>query len=300
MQTLGLLQRLVRRWKVESLANMPADVKLSLLDCCNSAIQEFYRICPAIYREGWVSGVLSAPVQTVFTITQGTNAFTGYTASTNQFGCTVVIGPDLNDNMLVPPNGLLDTYEGASGTQNTNVYGDAIPLPANIETMLDEPQLLGYLPRLRREDLYWGRPWNPSLFYSESLVATPYRQVARPRTYWVEANVPDGNGVPTFIFRVDPMPDILYRVRFRALFYPQRLAMSDMQQNTTLTVNEAWIESMLLPLIREWMAKQEPDLWQGSDIKIVLADGAKAREDIANLRVDISKPNNRIETPAGY
>jgi hypothetical protein len=294
-----LFQRLIRKWKVRDVANMPADVMLQLLVACNASIQEFYRLCPAIYREGWVSGVLAAPVAQTLTVTQGSQAFTGYSAPAAQFGATVVIGPDKNDNLIVPPSGLIDTYQGVSGAQPSTIYGDAIPLPANIETMLDEPQLLGYLPRLRREDLYWGRPWNPSLFYSESLIATPYRQVARPRTYWVEANVPDLNGVPTFIFRVDPMPDVLYRVRFRALFYPQRLSMSDFSNNTTLTVNEAWIESLLLPLIFERMSR-DPDLWQGADAKTIALDAAAARVGIENLRVNISKPNNRIETPAGF
>lgn len=302
MKTISLMQRLVRKWKVESLANMPASIRLAMLDAINGSIQELYKDCPSVYREGWISAVLAAPASITLNVTNGSSAFTGYTADENQFGSTVVIGPDKNDNLLVPPNGLQDTYQGVSGAQPTMLYGDAVPLPADIETMLDEPQLIGHLPRLRRHDPYWGNPWpwGPSLYWSDSINASPYRQVAIPRVYWVEANVPDQNGVPTFIFRVDPMPDIIYRVRFRALFYPQRLSMGDMQQNTTLTVNEAWIESMLIPIILERMASAEPSLWQGSDPKTIAMDAERARGSISKIRVEISKPNNRAGTPRGY
>lgn len=298
MTTQQLLQRLIRRWKVSSLANVPADSMLQLLDCINGSIQEFYALCPAVYRKGQVSEILAAPVIHSVGVTSGSDTFTGYSAPDSLFGSTIVIGPDKNDNMLMPPGNLRDTYQGTSGTQNATIYGDAISLATNIETMLDEPELVGTLPRLRRMDEYWGRPWNPSLYWSDSINATPYRQVSIPRSYWVEANVPDLNGVPSFVFRVDPMPDKLYRVRFRALFYPQRLGMADMQRNTALTVNEAWIERLLIPLIHERMS--DDGLWQGPNVKIVADKAMMARTGIEKLSADVLKPANRVETPKGY
>ncbi len=299
MTTQQLLQRLIRRWKVTSLANVPADAMLQLLDCINGSLQEFYAIAPAVYRKGTVSEVLAAPVVRSIGVTSGSDAFTGYAAPDSLFGSTVVIGPDQNDNMLLPPSGLRDTYQGLTGTQNATFYGDALSLSANVETMIDEPELVGTLPHLRRMDQYWGRPWNPSLYWSDTINATPYRQVSIPRSYWVEANVPDRNGTPSFVFRVDPMPDKLYRVRFRALFYPQRLGMMDMQRNTVLTLNEAWIERLFLPLVHERMS-DETSLWQGPGLPSVVAKAGAARVGIAQLPADIAKPANRVETPKGY
>lgn len=296
MQTLELASRLIKRWGM-NLGNLPADVQQTLLDCINGGIQEFYRIAPAVYREATISAVLAAPQTVSVGVTNGSNAFTGFSAPTSNYFSTIRIPTDTTtDNLIIPPSGLLSPYQGVTSTQPAVIYGDAYPLLANIERMIDEPALLGFRGRLQRNDEYWGRGWGGWTGpYSGN--GAP-RRVGVPRTYWVEPNAACVGNAPSFILRVDPLPGALYTLRARAMFYPLKLTMGNLQVNALLPLNDAWIESMFIPLILEQMT--EDPLWTAKNTDKIEKKAAQARADIADLSPVVEKPNNRCETPEGW
>lgn len=296
MQTLELVSRLLKRWGM-NMGNLPADVQQTLLDCMNGGIQEFYRLAPAVYREATITAVLAAPQTVNIGVSQGSGFFIGYDAPASNYFSTIRIPTDTTtDNLIIPPTGLISPYQGVTSTQPALIFGDTYPLTANIERMIDEPALLGFRHRLVRNDEYWGRGWGIwGGHYSGSGVA---RRVGVPRTYWVEPNAACVGTGPSFILRVDPLPNALYTLRARALFYPLKLTMGNLQVNTPIPINDAWIESMFIPLILEQMT--EDPLWTAKNTDKIEKKAIQARADISDLSPVIEKPNYRCETPPGW
>lgn len=300
MQSLELASRLIKRWGL-GLGNMPVDVQQSLLDCINAGIQIFYALAPSIYREATITGVLAAPQTINTTVTQGSATFSGWTATNANYFATIRIPTDTTtDNLIVPPNSLQQPFQGVTGTQPALLFGDTIPLQGNIERVIDEPALLGSRWRLQRNDEYWGGAlWDGSIYggpFSGNGVA---RRVGIPRTYWVESNAQCLGNSPAFILRVDPLPAGQYTLRMRALFYALKLTMGNLQANVTLPFNDAWMESMVIPLIIGQMTTDTR--WSNkTGIAQALADVSEARTMIKNLSPMMEKPNYRCETTPGW
>lgn len=297
MQTLEFASRLIKRWGL-GLGNLSVDVQQSLLDCCNAGFQDFYRLAPSVYREATITGILVAPQTVNVGVVKGDASFTTFTAPASNFFSTIRIPTDPNtDNIVLPPSALQNAYQGVTGTQPALLFGDTVQLAANIEKIIDEPALAGIRWRLTRNDEYWGREWaNFCGPYSGNGVA---RRVGVPRTYWVEPNAICVGNSPAFVMRVDPLPAGTYNIRFKALFYPMRLSMGNLQTNVTMPFNEAWIESLLIPIILKKMTTNE--LWSDrSSIAQIVLDDAAARRDIADLSPVIDKPNSRCETEPGW
>lgn len=299
MTTLELMRRLVKRWNL-TLGNLPVDVLQSLLDCTNAGLQDFYSDAPSIYRELPITAVLAAQQTINLTVMNGSSSFSGFMASANNYFATVRIPTDTTtDNMIIPPSGLMEPYQGVTGVQPAVLFGDVVPLPGNIERIIDEPALLGCRWRLQRNDEYWGRGWDFAGPYRGSGVA---RRVGVPRTYWIEPNALCLGGNPAFILRVDPLPASLYTLRMRALFYPPRLVSLPVslggQLNQVVPINDAWIESILIPLILEKMT--EDPLWTAKNTDKIEKNADRARERIADLSPVMEKPNYRVETEPGW
>jgi hypothetical protein len=303
MQTLELASRLIKRWDM-SLGNMPADVQQSLLDCINAGIQDFYAEAPSIYRQAPFGGVLGAPQEVTLGATNGSQVFTGFTASTGSYFSTIRIQGDTSDNLVLPPSGLLNPYQGQTGSQLATLYDDTIPLPSNIERIIDEPTVMGHRYRLARNDEYWGCLWGDwgaagGFFLGPYVGSGERRRTGIPRTYWVEPNAVCLGGVPQFVIRVDPMPSAATEIRGRALFYPLKLTMGNLQVNTAVPLNDAWMESMLIPIILAKMT--EDDLWKNkANIAMTLKSADTARARVKALAPFIEKPNSRVETAPGF
>ena len=303
MQTIELASRLIKRWGM-SLANMPVDVQQSLLDCINAGLQNLYAEAPPVYREAPFGGILAAPQTINLNLTNGSNTFTGWVPTSANYFATARIPTDTFDNLVIPPSGLLNAFEGTTGTQAAIIYGDTIPLPANIERIIDEPALMGTRYRLARNDEYWGGSWGSynegGFWFGPFNGGGQQRRVAIPRTYWVEPNAyAQASSGPAFVLRVDPLPSSLYQIRGRALFYPPRLLMGALQANQQLPLNDAWVERLLIPLILAEMA--DYDLWKDKTmVGTTQKKGEVAMSKIQKLSPVIDKPNSRVETERGW
>lgn len=294
MTTVQIAQRLLRNLSVKDLALLSADDALHLLDAINGGMQEFYALAPGIYKQTSLSGILRAGQDISLGVTLGSQIFTDWTASYLHKGYTIRIEGDDNDNEIIAANGLLDDYMGETGFRQARIWGDCLQINTVIDRLTSEPKLdTGDV--LLKDDEYkqWGG------FCLGARRGLKNRSVGRPTRYWIEPVGQSQGGDPSFLLRVDTLPDADYRVRMDAELAPRRVVFSDFSIPVPLPFDDGLVESCLLPICAARL--MDSPLWQDRQtFSAVERRAEQARGLIGLLSPTISMPENRVLTPRGY
>lgn len=303
MNTTQLAQRLLRYLTISDLANLPADGALGLLDAMNAAIQEYYAIVPTSFKGTTFSGVLTPAVPITATFTNGSNYFTGWSATPAQKGFTIVAGTDPRQNTLVAPKQMLDVYTGPTGTFTAQVYGDCLHMEQIIERFTADPILVDFNIRLQRNE-NWRRiattgPWPGSFYQYYAYGSYSTRQIRTPWQYWIERQGESQNAFPPFILRCDSLPDQEYRVRIEGLLAPTQVQLNDLTVPQALSLDSYIVESTVLPMAVYHLT--EHPLWASkSNFKMVQAKYQGARKMAMDRTPDQGSSINLVGTPRGF
>lgn len=289
MKVIAFAQRLLRDWKSRALSDLDAVARLELLDAINGGLQALHELAP--HHSKITTGALAFAVPTTISIavTDGSNAFTGYTVLEEDLYCTVRIDGDAVDNQIAGTGNLLHPYSGTSGTVSATIYHDACLIPEPYVELVGNPRII----ETRREVLPY--PGNtPFTYWTE-------RQIKEPSYYVVEANARNNNPHAPAVFRTDSLPDRGYRMQVPVKLAPLRVSMLDLVgSDTDIPLRAEHVETYLLPVCAGLMAKSE--LWANPetiDKAGEAAEDAKARY-ATNVPAFLSTPAHRVGTPYGW
>lgn len=251
MNSVQLAQRLLRYLNTNDLANLPGDMALGVCDAINGAIQEYYVKVPTAYKRTTFSGAFLPAQNITATFTNGSNTFSGWSASAAQKGFSIMVNTDGGRNIIVGPNELLDNYNGTTGTQTAQVYGDVLHLENVIERFSSDPILTDFNRVLVRDE-NWRRMGIRSVWGS-SVSLYPYGsysqpQVRTPFKYWIEPQGQSQGAYPPFMLRADSLPDQLYRVRVEGLLAPAQITVQALSVPVGLALDWYSVESTVLPM----------------------------------------------------
>lgn len=283
MNSAQLAQRLIRFTPAKDIALLTVEDAIRFVDIINSGLSAYHHRTPPTYRHANASVTLPAPVTGSFGLTQGSQIFTGYTATSSQEGSSVVFGKVNDPQQLVNTNQFLASWGGGTGTFSGTVYGDAIQLPSGVARVVTHPSIYGNV--LERQDAQiWISP----------------TAVGKPSAYKLEAVGSIGGAFPPFYLRVHPLPETSYVVSLTVELEPSQLVITDLSAQTTIPVRNGHVASFLLPIAEGELAMS--DLWDSSIAK----DGVMKRYENALIGLgqlestDIALPANKIKSARGY
>lgn len=293
MKLVSFANRLARDFKERSLAELSADARLELVDAINSPLQRMWAVMPGRDKITSICITLAAPAVVTLTVTNGSDAFTGYTVTDDQLYCTIRIGGDQADNHIVADGRLLLPYSGNSGAITATIYSDAQVLPAEYGEITRDPFDVDFRQRLYKDDTRSPR-WN----YPTRYAAKP---IQRPTAWWVEANAADADPLYDSVFRVNSLPDQMYRLQSEASLVPPRITFADLLDATKdIPIRDEHVEAYLLPMCRKELVTST--LWRNKDaIAAVTREGENALaryELLANTTNSL--PDNRVGIPIGW
>ena len=302
MTSVQLAQRLARHLTQTDLATLPGNAMLDILDAANAGLQDLYKLLPGIYKETALSTTLKAPTNvSVEMDAKYSNLLSSDAFTEDMRGCTVNISDDPHDNEITGTNSVLDGFVGNVLAGNAQIHHDAVPLVDVIERVTSDPVCYradGTWFPLSRHDGFreGGMQW----YYGAFPAAIIKKQAGQPRIYTLEpVGVSQGADLE-FFFRVYPMPDTDYTVRFRAELAPRILIYPNITGTAvSIPVNDRLCNSTLVPLCEEHLLRS-PYFKDRTptNLKVFTDAAEKARDTARNLVArDILKPNNSIGTP---
>ena len=283
MNSAQLAQRLVRFTPAKDVALLTVEDAVRFVDIINSGLSAYHQRTPPNYRHASASVTLPAPMTASFGLTNGSQNFTGYTATASQEGSSVVFADKNDPQQIVGTSQFLANWGGSTGTINGTIYGDAIQLPSGVARVVTHPTINGNV--LKREDAeIWLSP----------------TAVGKPSAYKLEAVGSIGGAFPPFYLRVHPLPETSYIVSLTVELEPSQLVITDLSAQTTIPVRSSHVASFLLPICEGELAMSE--LWNSDFAK----DGVMKRYENAIIGLgqlesnDMASPANRVKSARGY
>jgi len=289
--------------RTNDLANLPADMALSLCAAINGAIQEYYSKVPSAYKGTTFSGTLTPAVTVTATFVNNSNYFSGWNASIPlQKGFTIVAGSDPRQNTIIGTNEMLDVYTGPTGTFQALVYGDCLQMNGVIERFTSDPVLVDWNRVLVRDE-NWRRAGVrsvfPGTFQLYPFGSYSQRQIRTPFCYWIERQGQSEGAYPPFILRMDSLPDTEYRVRVEGLLAPTQVALNDLIVPVELSLDHYIVESMVLPMAVKRLMPHP--LWRDKTLNAAVMDDYRVAMRMTEARTpDQASSQNFCGTPPGY
>ena len=271
MTVAQLFTRLTRPLSNKVPSTYDDEGKQYLVDAANLGLKQFTRTLPSIRMQEPRSERLVAPVTKAITATQ-TSKIIAFDPAWSEVGlnlgrtCTVGGDPAVY-NRLQTVTSLMNAYEGATGSTSLTVMSDAVMLDQNYEIAGDVILVDGAdtfpMTHGMPGGYYPGRWRNISgQTGGDAEAAQRILVSARPTNWWVEPlNGLTGLATPSFLLRLWPQPDKLYKINFNLRLWPTALEVADLGSSSVLPiqVNE---EAMFLNLC--YPALFTCTLWQGS------------------------------------
>jgi hypothetical protein len=309
MTTLQLAQRLVRNLTHTDLATLPVAGALDVQDAINGGLQEFWRNLPATYRTQTISGTLRAPetISVSLTAKYARTLTTPAFSAANDRGCTVRVSDDPRDNEVTGTDTLRDDFLGNVLTGNASLWHDAFQLYDRIERVVSAVRLYrtdGTWHTLARVEDYrdgglsgaWYAGW---MGWGTGAVNT-LRQAGTPAVYLLESVGVDQHADSEFYFKVYPMPEVDFIVRFEAEVAPRNITLANITSSAVdLPVRETLTSSVLVPLCEAILARSP--LWAERRMLGAVQDAAdRALRTLRTRAGDMGLPNNTVGTPTGF
>lgn len=302
MNSIQLAQRLARNMSYSDLSTMPGAAMLDVVDAINAGLQELYSLLPSNYKQTAVSTTLKGPQSVAVTVeSRYSNLITSNAFTQEMQGCTVNVNDDTHDNEVTGPNSLLDGFVGSVLSGTAMVHFDAVPILSVVERITSNPRIYRgdgtWWPLQRREDF---KETGIGIVYNGWRASNIKRQTGRPLVYLLEqAGASQGAGIE-FFFRVYPMPDTDYTLRFEAELSPGQITFSNVTQAAVkIPVNERLASSVLVPICEDYLLRS-PFFKDKTPTTLSLFSKAadRAREQARNrVARDILRPDNSIGTP---
>ena len=291
MNTLNFLMRLQPFLAADDVTTMSQTHKLALLTAINDAATQWAKVVPAAHKthaDGYA--VFPAPTTVTVTVTDGSTAITGLSAS--DIGKTIVITGDATPNRLVTPTKLRMPCVGASGSVQATLYGDACALPANWEGMASS---VFWERDVERRDLAVAMD-----LYRIRKYAGREIHLADPEYYVVETGqTADGAGAPRAILRLLPIPAVTQRLTFDYIGPPSAWSMTDFTTARELGFTEAhWIYMVQMTLGR--LVKVPGMLHKDVTLDALVADAAAAEKAAQGSRPSFTPQPLMIGTPFNW
>ena len=307
MTTLQLAQRLVRNLTHPDLATLPVAGALDVQDAINSGLQELWRNLPATYRTQTISGTLRAPETIAVSLTAkyARTLTTPAFSAAHDRGCTVRVSDDPRDNEVTGPDTLRDDFLGSTLTGSAALWHDAFQLYDPIERVVSAV-------RLYRTDGTWhtlGRvashrdgggsgAWYAG-WMGGGAVQHIARQAGTPSVYLLESAGVDQHADSEFYFKVYPMPEVDFIVRFEAEVAPRHISLANITSRAVdLPVRETLTNSVLVPLCEAALARSP--LWGNKTLGAVQDAADRALRTLRTRAGDMGLPSNTVGTPAGF
>lgn len=309
MTAAQLFTRLTRPLNNKVPSSYDAEGKQYLVDAANLGLNQFTRALPSMRLQEPRSERLVAPVTKTITATQGVPDIVfdpDWAEVGENLGRSVVVGGEsASYNRLQGITSLLNAYEGATGTTTLEVLSDAVMIGQSYEISGDVivvdgadtfPMTYGGV-----AGSYPGF-WRNASGVRGGVAEAVQRQIirARPTNWWIEPfNGITGQDSPSFLLRLWPMPDRVYKINFNLRLWPTALAVADISSSAVLPIqtNE---EATFLALC--YPALFTCPLWQGTANKDDYE--AAAGRAAAALNGDEQNRGNQqpilVRTPRGF
>ena len=305
MNSLQLLQRLLRHSTEPSIGNAPADLLLTALEKANEALEAAFNILPPKYSEAAEGFDVRAPEDITLTLTATSKTVSGYTFSPYQIGCSVVITSDNIVNTVTASDTML-LAAGVTGSVAARIYYDAIPMTAGIRKLVSDPMIAPTNANITGAKLTrwephtaqgFSRPWNIG---SHIYLLSTYNP-GSPQLYYISGNRssrPRELGQPIALINVWPMPTSAHRLSIEAQWSPTRLTMSDWTSPVEMPIDDRFANNFAamaesrMTATRYWAC---PNLTDG-----ILRQGIAGEIALSQADSDFGLPNSLVRTSPGY
>lgn len=271
MTVAQLFTRLTRPLNNKVPSTYDDEGKQYLVDAANLGLNQFTRGLPSVRLQEPRSERLVAPVTKTITATQTskTIAFAPAWADVGlNLGRTCIVGGESAAyNRLQTATSLMNAYEGATGSTSLEVMSDAVMIGQSYEVAGDVILVDGadtFPMTYGMPGGYYPGRWRNITGVTGGDAEAAQRIIvrARPTNWWIETfNGLSGLDSPSFLLRLWPQPDKLYKINFNLRLWPTALQVADIASTTVLPiqVNE---EAMFLNLC--FPALFTCPLWQGT------------------------------------
>lgn len=284
MDVAAFTDRLKEHLTVTSVAAMDAGDRLRLADAVNAGLQDFYLKAPPVLKRGFIAGLLPAARTEVFDLSAGSRAIGGYATVDDDIYQTVVIGG--MRNRITPGGLLLYPWQGATGSHEATIYGDAATWGGS------EPVLEMISGHPLVDDQVTVLPWEEM---PQAEVAT-----GRPTNYRVENYGQVLPGRPYWCLRVWPLPDAAYRISMPASLTGFMVSSDNLtDEDVIMPIEDRFIIRFILPFALYHLMSHR--LWKLPETQRVIREQYElALADIAALPKHQHTPNNKVGTPRGF
>lgn len=285
MKVFALIQRLTRDLTQTNPSNLTAEERQTLQDCINAGLQTFHDHAPDHSKIIPISIYLAAPKTVSIAVTNGSVDFSGYTITSDEYYCSIIITGDGATNQIIGNGELLYPYIGTSGTVSATIYYDAAALSSEYSEIASNPRHL-----------------DTDVELTQGILSNRYGfrnfVIGSPDTYTLESNA---YGELKSVLRVNRLPNQAIRLKSTAKMTPPRISFTDTTNaNMVLPLRIEHVESYLMPYLRGLLA--ETSLWRDPATRQV----AMKKGEQAELRYremtpkTLSTPTNEVGTPAGF
>jgi hypothetical protein len=293
----SFVQGLADYLAADDLAALDTGDALTLIRAINKALTDWFTLAPSdARRRPFTGGLLVPPQQIEVTATKGSSAIT-FTdpPPVSAVGGTIIMGGDGAQNRLVSLTQLAMPYNGATGTFNATLYGDAIAMPPGFELLCSDPIIAtdaGFN--------YQLRPYSDvqSVVLPQSWMFPAFLYGSQPTHFrLVPINTLDGSE-PLTTLQVWPAPMAAYRLQFDYSGQARPWSIADLSTSRVLDLKDhAWNYIETLTLAHLANSKL---LRADIDKKLLLMDAENARKAIEATPVSGTGSGNRIHTPPGF
>lgn len=290
MTIIEALSRLANRYAKNRYAGLTADEQIAGIDALNRGLMETFELLPDVYRQKEISLTVEAPTSVTLDAVSGsaTLGFPAFTA--DHYGRSVIASGDEAVHRVAGESSLRDVWLGSTGSHPAVVYHDYVyggDYP--FDRLLSVPKLLSGRDELPLELI------NPEDI--EVMRLRSIRGVGRPRFYWLEqGGVSQGETIATAI-RLLPFPEMAYRIRIRASFWPRRIRFSDVSTNAPLPVPDAVAEAFIQISGAHIIGLPG---WDSMGADEIMTHAQMGRARVARTPQTFGSPMNRIGTPRGW
>ena len=288
------ISAIARRSRTGDITKLDMLEKQDVLRAANSALMGLYDKLPSFHKEITEGFTLPAPTTISLYCTANSTKVTTGTFAQNQIGQSIQISGDQGWNQILSPQDLLNPFQGPTGTTQGTIYGNAwfstrYPFERIIGDISFADNQFWPLARLTMNNTGRGGTW----LYQQT--------VGRPINWWVQQLGNSQGSNPISCIRFAPAPDQAYAVNARMSYWPVRLLLTDVQNATTLTVPDQFLEKCLVPMA--WKALMMSPTWKSisPDADNLVMTLAKEGEDFARNQItQVTGPDNKVGTPTGF
>lgn len=291
----------------------PPDVVICLIDCLNSAIQDFFANAPERFKRTTVTHVISPPEQMTLSLSNESTEIGAGPIESRHIGCSLLIDGDNNMAEVASANPplLASKYAGATGNHEAICYFDTIAItdfdvsrivtdPRIIDngvTLLRDDQSLGSIGAERRGTGYSSSGPLQGVQFTSLLSG---RRFGDPMRYTIQSTGVSSGDEAVMMIRLDSFPTRRLVVQFDVSIDAFSYKLDAMSDNRNIVVPDQYCRPLLLNLAVGRLA--ESPFWnEGLDRKLFIGIGESSGQKVKDrVPSNPGRPNNKIRTRRGY